>query len=114
VFLCTLAYYVEWHMRQALKPMLFDDEETLEPGQSRPDPVAQKQPSASAAKKARTTLTADGQPAHSFQTLLGDLATLCRNTIKPGLPSNPSWTQDTEPTTLQQKAFALLNKITVM
>jgi len=114
VFLCTLAYYVEWHMRQALKPMLFDDEEQLEPGQSRPDPVAQKQPSASAAKKARTKLTADGQPAHSFQTLLGDLATLCRNTIKPGLPSNPSWTQDTEPTTLQQKAFALLNKITVM
>ena len=100
VFLCMLAYYVEWHMRSVLKPVLFDDEETAT---IRPDPVAPKEPSRSAKAKARTKRTPDAQPVHSFQSLLADLATITRNTIVPAIPAAPGWDQDTEPTPLQKK-----------
>jgi len=103
-----LAYYVEWHMRQALAPMLFDDDQAPEP---RKDVVAPKKPSASAALKARTKRTADGSPVHSFQTLLADLATLVRNTVQPSLEGAPSWEQETEPTAIQRRAFDLLAAI---
>ena len=68
-----LAYYVEWHMRKALAPMLFDEELPREP---REDVVSPKKPSPSAARKARTKKTLDGAPVHSFQTLLADFQTV--------------------------------------
>jgi transposase len=111
VFLCMLAYYVEWHLRQALAPILFDDDA---PPQPRQDPVSQKQPSASAARKAQTKKTAEGGPVHSFQTLLRDLATIVRNTIAPKLPDAPTWTQVTEPTPVQRAARALIAGIQPM
>jgi transposase len=108
IFLCMLAYYVEWHMRSTLKSVLFDDEDTKAP---RADVVAKKRPSASAKAKTKTKRTPEGAPVHSFQTLLKDLATLCRNTIVSSLPGNPSWQQETEPTPHQKKILDLLNQI---
>jgi len=108
IFLCMLAYYVEWHMRQALAPLLFDDEELAE-NLPRRDPVAPAQPSMSARRKKATRQTPEGLPVHSFDTLLQELATLCRNRcrIKSG-PSQQTFTQDTQPTDLQTEAFKLL------
>lgn len=108
IFLCMLAYHVEWHMRQALKPLLFDEDDPEAARAARPDPVAPKQPSPSAKAKAKTKTTPDGLPVHSFQTLLDDLATLTRNTIVPDIPGAPGWQQDTEPTALQAKILDLL------
>jgi len=110
VFLCMLAYYLEWHMRKALAPMLFGDETPREP---REDVVSPKKPSPSAARKARTKKTLDGAPVHSFQTLLADLSTIVRNSITPNLEGAPAWQQETEPSALQQRAFDLLKNITV-
>lgn len=103
-----LAYYVEWHMRSALKSVLFDDEDTNAP---RADVVAKKRPSASAKAKTKTKRTPEGAPVHSFKTLLKDLATLCRNTIVSSLPGNPSWQQETEATPHQQNILQLLSQI---
>jgi transposase len=108
IFLCLLAYYVEWHMRAALKSLLFDDEDTKAP---RTDVVAKKQPSPSARSKTQTKRTPEGAPVHSFQTLLKDLATLCRNTIVSSLPGNPSWQQETEATPHQKTILELLRQI---
>jgi transposase len=108
IFLCMLAYYVEWHMRRALAPLLFDDEE-LSPDRARRDPVAPAQSSASAQAKKVSRLTADGLPVQSFHTLLRNLATRCRNTCR--IPSDPSGTtfrQLTEATPLQARALQLL------
>lgn len=110
IFLCMLAYYVEWHMRQALKPMLFDEDDPDGARLTRTDPVAPKQPSRSAKAKANSKKTPEGYPVHSFQTLLDDLGTLTRNTIVPNIPGAPGWQQDTEPTPLQVRAFNLLAK----
>jgi transposase len=108
VFICMLAYYLEWHLRKALAPLLFEDDE---PRQPRADPVSKKEPSASAVRKAKTKKTADGHPVHSFQTLLADLATIVRNTILPNLAGSPGWTQETEPTELQRQALSLIENI---
>ncbi|HSX83666.1 MAG TPA: IS1634 family transposase, partial [Candidatus Saccharimonadia bacterium] len=72
IFLCVLVYYVEWHMRQALAPLLFDDEELAQRRQTR-DPVAPAQPSPAAQQKKARRLTVDGLPIHSFHTLLAAL-----------------------------------------
>jgi len=108
VFLCMLAYHVEWHMRQALKPHLFDEDDPAAAATQRTDPVAPKEPSPKARAKASSKQTADGQPVHSFQSLLKDLSTITRNTIVPQVPNAPGWTQDTEPTPLQK---TILEKI---
>jgi sugar-specific transcriptional regulator TrmB len=107
VFLCMLAYCVEWHMREALAPLLFHDEE-LKADRARRDPVAPAMPSKSARAKKATRITEDGLPLHSFQTLFAALATRCRNTAR--LKSDPSRTVPivTEPTPLQARAFKLL------
>ncbi|HTB41569.1 MAG TPA: IS1634 family transposase, partial [Reyranella sp.] len=81
VLLCMLAYYLEWHMRQCLAPMLFDDADKEEAETLRSRVVAQAQRSKAAVKKQTTGMTPDGLPVHSFHTLLGDLATMARNTI---------------------------------
>jgi hypothetical protein len=108
VFLCMLAYYVEWHMRERLAPMLFDDEDPEEGEARRCSVVAPAESSAGAERKAATQRTADGQPVHSFQTLLRDLATIAKNRIRPDLPGAPTFDKTTLPTPLQAKALALL------
>ncbi len=81
VFLCMLAYYVEWHMRERLAPMLYDDDDKAAAEALRESPVAKAQRSPAALAKSATGRAADGAPVHSFQTLLADLATLARNTV---------------------------------
>ena len=106
VFLCMLAYYLEWHMRQALASILFDDHDRAAGEALRPSPVAKAQPSPAARRKARTKRTDDGLPVHSFRTLLADLATLTHNTVK--LAGAPQTVLFASPTPIQQRAFDLL------
>ena len=106
VFLCMLAYHLEWHMRQALAPMLFDDHDRVAGEALRSSPVAKAQPSPAARRKAKTKRTDDGLPVHSFRTMLADLATLTRNTAR--LASAQTMTILTTPTQIQQRAFDLL------
>ena len=84
VFLCMLAYYLVWHMRKALAPLLFDDHDKENAKKGRSSPVAPAKVSAAAKAKAASRKTADGRPVHSFRTLLQDLATLTRNTVRLG------------------------------
>ena len=108
VFLCMLAYYVEWHMRQRLKPLLFDDDDAAAAEAARPSIVAPAEVSASAKNKARRKRTADGLPVHSFRTLLGDLATVAKNRVVPNIPGSEPFYTITRPTKLQRQALALL------
>jgi transposase len=108
ILLCMLAYYVEWHMRQLLAPLLFDDHDKPQARAARASVVAPAQRSAVALRKASTKKTDDGFQVHSFQTLLGDLATLTRNRIQPTDEKLPAFDMLTTPTTLQQRAFNLL------
>jgi hypothetical protein len=108
VFLCLLAYYVEWHMRQALKPLLFDDEDKAAAEALRPSIVAPAQRSPRAKAKAATKRTEDGLPVHSFQTLLADLATLTKNQVRPLGADGATLDILATPTPLQQRAFELL------
>jgi transposase len=109
ILLCMLAYYVEWHMRQRLASILFDDDDKPQAQATRRSIVAPAQRSAAAKRKAFTKQTADGLPVHSFQTLLGDLATIVKNRIQPADKSIPAFDMLTQPTALQQRAFDLLN-----
>lgn len=108
VFLCMLAYYVEWHMRHALAPMLFDDEEKELAETLREDVVAPARRSPGAVRKTQTKHTDDGLPVHSFQTLLKDLATLCKNRMRNKSLENATFEMITQPTPVQKKAFELL------
>jgi transposase len=108
VFLCMMAYYLEWHMRQRLAPMLFDDTDKEAAEAQRRSVVAQAQRSKAAVKKQTTGLTEDGLPVHSFRSLLADLATLARNTITTAIAPLYPLTVLTRPTPIQQKAFDLL------
>jgi hypothetical protein len=103
-----LAYYVEWHMRQRLAPMLFDDTDKSAAEALRTSAVAQAQRSPVAVTKQTTGLTEDGLPVHSFRTLLADLATLARNTITTAIAPLYPLTVLTRPTSLQRKALDLL------
>lgn len=108
VFLCMLAYYVEWHMRQKLAPMLFEDDDPAAGQALRSSVVAPAQRSPKAQRKVRTLRTADGLPTHSFATLLKDLATLTRNRVQPKNLSSPPFDTLARPTQIQQKALSLL------
>jgi hypothetical protein len=110
VFLCMLAYYVEWHMRKALAPILFDDHQPGDAANSRPNIVAPAERSAAAKRKAKTKMTEDHLPVHSFRTLLADLATITKNTVevKPIRNDPARFEKLTRPTPLQQRAFDLL------
>jgi transposase len=113
LFLCMLAYYVEWHMRRVLAPLLFDDEQLDQDRKTR-DPVAPAKPSASAKKKKSLRVSTDGLPIHSFETLLAELATRCRNRCRiKSDPKSPTVSYLTEPTPLQQRAFELLELLPV-
>jgi transposase len=108
VFLCMLAYHVEWHMRARLAPMLYDDDDKDAAEALRDNPVRKAERSPTAIAKQTTGRAADGLPIHSFQSLLADLATLARNTVVTALAPERPLTLMTRPTTIQQKAFDLL------
>jgi len=109
VFLCMLAYYVEWHMRQALAPILFDDHNKEAAHMQRESIVAPAKRSLAAEAKAGSKVCEDGTPVHSFRTLLLDLATIVKNTITmKNEPQSASFEKITQPTALQQKALDLL------
>ena len=108
VFLCMLAYYVEWHMRRALAPLLFDDDDPAAAEAARSSPVAPARPSPAARAKAGRKRTPGGLPVHSFHTLLADLATLTRNRVQPAAEGAVAADVLTSPTPLQAEAFRLL------
>jgi hypothetical protein len=108
VFVCMLAYHVEWHMRALLAPMLYDDADKQAAAAERPSVVAKARRSAEALTKETTGRTADGLRVHSFRSLLADLATLTRSTVSTALNENYTFTVDTRPTPIHNKAFQLL------
>jgi len=113
IFLCVLAYYVEWHMRRALAPILFEDDQ-LQTARKRRDPVLPAVPSESAKTKKATHTTPDGLPVHSFETLMAELASRGRNTYR--LKSDDSsltFEQVPEPTAVQRRAYELLELLPV-
>ena len=108
VFLCMLAYYLEWHMRRKLAPLLFDDTDKEAAEALRQSVVASARRSPEAIRKQNTGVTSDGLPVHSFQTLLADLATLARNTIITAITPDYPLTVITRPTPVQRRAFELM------
>ena len=107
VLLCMLAYYVEWHMRRGLAPLLFDDHDPAAAEPQRTSVVAPARRSPAALAKARRKRTEDDLPVHSFRTLLTDLGTLAANTMQVA-GGGDTFTLQTKPTPLQQRCFELL------
>ncbi len=107
MFLRMLSYYISWHMKQALAPILFVDNDKPAAAAKRADPVAAAQRSDTALAKASRKRTEDNHPVHSFTSLLADLATISANHIQP-TDDMPAFTMITTPTPLQQRAFQLL------
>src|SRR6266851_648478 len=105
VFLCMLSYYVEWHMRQALAPVLFDEDDPQAAEAARKSIVSPAARSTKAKSKDFSKRTEDGLPVHSFQTLLRDLATLTRNEVRVG---EQTVSMLATPTPVQQRALQLL------
>src|SRR5215472_7111049 len=108
ILLCMLAYYVEWHMRQRLAPILFDEDDKPQAQAARKSMVAPAQRSPSAELKALTKHTREGSKVHSFQTLLHDLATIVKNKIQPTDKAIAVFDLLTQPTPIQQRTFDLL------
>jgi transposase len=108
VFLCMLACHVEWHMRERLKPMLFDDEDPTAAARARTSIVAPAQPSPAALRKRTSKVTASGDPVHSFHSLLRDLATCTLNEMTTTLNDAYSFALVATPTSIQAQAFSLL------
>ena len=108
MFLRMLSYYISWHMKQVLAPILFQDNDKPAAAAKRANPVAPAQRSDEALNKAARQRTDDDTPVHSFTTLLADLATICANQIQPA-DDTPPFTMTTTPTPLQRRAFELLN-----
>jgi transposase len=110
VFLCMLAYYVEWHMRKALSPLLFDDEKVIEETDSSSDMITNYRRSKKARSKAASKKTEEKLPVHSFRTLMADLGTIAKNKVKTNCSDIPViFEKITQPTPLQQKALDLLS-----
>ena len=108
IFLCLLAYYVEWHLRRAWAPLLFEDQE-LQEERKRRDPILPATASAAAQEEKRTRKTAEGFPVHSFTTLLRDLASRARVIYAARSDAaSPMFQQVPEPTPLQARAYELL------
>jgi hypothetical protein len=108
VLLCMLAYYLEWHMRQALGPVLFDDHQRQQAAAARASIVAPARRSTEAHRKAASKCTEDGVPVHSFQSLLSELATFTRNTMAVANAQDDTFLLYPQPTALQARAFELL------
>ena len=107
IFICLLAYYVEWHLRQVVAPLLFDDE-TLALDRKQRDPVAPAESSIAAKTKKVARVTENGLPIHSFKTLMAEMGTRCRHRCR--VKSDPQCLpifQDTDPTPLQARALEL-------
>ena len=113
IFLCMLAFYVEWHMREAWRPLLFSDEDQA--AKQTRDPVAPAKRSAAALRKVHTKVLDDGTPVHSFQTLLKELSSIVRNVCRPrgAEPPAPTFEIVTTPSPTQQRAYDLLKTIVV-
>jgi transposase len=113
ILLCMLAYYVEWHMREAWRALLFADEDQA--AKAKRDPVAPATRSQHAEHKARTHTLSDGTPAHSFRTLLDALSTIVRNTCRTTTDSAhaPTFTIVTQANATQARALKLLDMIAV-
>jgi transposase len=113
IFLCMLAYYVQWHMKEAWREMMFSDED--QQAKKTRDPVAPAKRSAKALEKVHSRTLENGSPVHSFQTLLESLATIVRDTCrrKGASPNERCFTMTTIPNAEQQQAFDLLDAITV-
>ena len=108
ILLCLLAFDVEWHLRRAWEPLLFEDEELME-DRPRRDPVAPAKASESARQKKKTHQTADGLPVQSFRTLMAHLGTRCRNTcVMTADPNQTRFDQITEADALQAEALRLI------
>ena len=107
VFLCMLAYYVEWHMRSKLAPVLFDDHDHAAGERQRSSVVHPAQRSPAAHRKAASKRTDDGLPVHSFRGLMSELGTLTANRVRM-VDSGATFTLPSAPTALQQRCFDLL------
>ena len=108
VFLCMLAFHVDWHMRRALAPILFEDHEKEEGRKRRASPVAKAKRSKAAEEKVQTKRTEADEPVHSFRTLLQDLATVTRNRIRLQGRADAEFELQATLTAMQQRAFDLL------
>ncbi len=112
IFLCMLAYTVEWHMREAWRELLFADEDQA--AKATRDPVAPAERSAGAKAKVARRHHEDGAPIHSFQTLLTDLATIVRNTCRTSAEEDaPTFTVTTQSNPLQRRAMDLIDALAV-
>ena len=112
IFLCMLAYYVEWHLKEAWRELLFADEDQV--ARAMRDPVAPAERSAGAKAKVARRHHEDGTPIHSFRTLLAELATIVRNTCQTRAADDaPTFTVTTQPTPLQRRAADLIGRLVV-
>ena len=111
IFLCMLAYYVEWHMRQAWRELMFADCDSQ--AKLTRDPVASAKRSDAAMKKVASRMLDDGTPAHSLHLLMQDLSTITRNTCRTpnGAQDAPTFQLTTTPTAKQKRAIELVNQI---
>ena len=106
-----LAYYVQWHMFEAWRPLLFADED--QQAKATRDPVAPARRSDAAEQKARSKTLEDGSEVHSFRTLLKLLSSIVKNICRiPGRPDAPTFEVITTPSPQQHRAYALLKTIT--
>src|ERR1700729_4296818 len=108
VFLCMLAYHVEWHLRRALAPLLFHDTDIAAARAERPSPVAKTEPSQTAKTKKAVKRNPAGQPVMDFADLIAHLGTLARNTVTTSLHKGHGFILHTRPTAIQENAFQLL------
>ena len=108
VLLCMLAYYLEWHMRQVLKPILFDDHDRAAAEAARTSIVAKAERSTAGERKVVTKRTDDGLPVHSFRSLIADLATVTRNTMTISKVEDATFVLYPKLTATQQRAFEIL------
>ncbi len=109
VFLCMLAYYIEWHMRRRLAPLLFEDDDRLAAHAERTTPVEPARVSHAAREKARTKRTPDGFSVHSFRTLIDDLSGVVLNHVRLPGKDTAELAVVTKPSRLQARAFELLD-----
>ena len=110
IFVCMLAYYVEWHMRQVWRELMFNDEDQAV--KLIRDPVAPARRSEAAMKKVLSRTLEDGSPVHSYQTLMKELETIVRNTCRtPGAADAPSFQITTTPSDKQKRALELISQI---
>ena len=108
VFLCMLAYHIEWHLRRALAPLLFHDTDMESARAERPSPVVATEPSPSAKSKKAIKRNANGDPVHSFAGLMDHLGTMTRNTMRMPLAKKHRFTLLSQASPLQEAAFRLL------